>query len=245
MQYFTNNKRLALYSLVLLLAASHASWAATDGYTLQPYEAEYKVKVSILSGKMTTKLAATDEGYVATHRLDPQGLAKIIANGYVEETADFSISDGAVVSHHYLSINTLTNDTPRAELSFDQETHSITGVVDGVTVNEVADSEVHDRISIQYELMLDLIKGGSTKSYVLFDDDKYKTIEISNIGKKVIRVPAGEFTAIGIQHKTKGSSKVTTLWCVPELDFLPAIIEQHKDKKRKMRAELIQYTPKN
>jgi hypothetical protein len=38
-----------------------------------------------------------------------------------------------------------------------------------------------------------------------------------------------------------GSSRVTTLWCVPELEYLPVIIEQHRKGKLNLRAVLASY----
>ncbi|MDH3752084.1 MAG: hypothetical protein OEU40_15990, partial [Gammaproteobacteria bacterium] len=56
-------------------------------------------------------------------------------------------------------------------------------------------------------------------------------------------VPAGEYEAVGIQHQAEGSKRVTTLWCVEELDYLPVIIEQHRKGKLRVRAVLNKYTP--
>jgi hypothetical protein len=33
------------------------------------------------------------------------------------------------------------------------------------------------------------------------------------------------------------------LWCAPELDFLPVVIEQHRKGKLNFRASLTNYTP--
>ena len=48
---------------------------------------------------------------------------------------------------------------------------------------------------------------------------------------------------VGIEHQKEGSSRTTTLWCAPELDYLPVIIEQHRLGKLKFRATLTSYTP--
>lgn len=234
---------LARCAVLVCLAVPFPGTAADEGFALRPYSAEYKVKVSLLSGILSTRLDKSGTGYIATHRIDPQGMAKLLANGYIEESADFRIDDGTVVAQHYVSTNTIESDQPRASLAFDQGSRMVSGTVDGNPVEETAESEFHDRISIQYELMLDLIKGETGKTYLMFDDDEFKTLTITNIGSKEIDVPAGKFTAIGIQHQAVGSSRITTLWCVAELDFLPAIIEQHRKDKLKMRALLIRYTP--
>ena len=57
--------------------------------------------------------------------------------------------------------------------------------------------------------------------------EAYVRAQIWQFTPREIRVPAGEFTAVGVQHQAEGSSRVTTLWCVEELDFLPVLPRQH------------------
>jgi hypothetical protein len=77
---------------------------------------------------------------------------------------------------------------------------------------------------------------------VLFDIDEFKTLVVRNIGQRKVSTPAGDYTAVGIQHQAENSSRVTTLWCVEELGYLPVVIEQHRKGKLRMRAELSDYT---
>ncbi len=66
---------------------------------------------------------------------------------------------------------------------------------------------------------------------------------MKTVGNREVRTPAGKFEAVGIQHQAENSSRVTTLWCVPELGYLPAVIEQHRKGKLRMRAQLKKYSP--
>jgi len=77
----------------------------------------------------------------------------------------------------------------------------------------------------------------------MFEVDKLKKISVRSIGTKEVKVPAGKYTAIGIEHQAENSSRTTTLWCVEELDYLPVIIEQHRKGKLKVRATLKKYAP--
>jgi hypothetical protein len=101
----------------------------------------------------------------------------------------------------------------------------------------------HDSVSIQYELMHDLLNGEPDEQYVLFDVEKMRIANVSIGGEKKIKTKAGTFTAVGIQHQKEGSSRTTTLWCAKELDYLPVVIEQHRKGKLKFRATLVSYTP--
>jgi hypothetical protein len=77
----------------------------------------------------------------------------------------------------------------------------------------------------------------------LFDIDKLKVAFVSNIGEKPVKTKAGRYSAVGIQNQKEGSSRITTMWCVEELGYLPVIIEQHRKGKLKFRASLVSYTP--
>jgi hypothetical protein len=230
-------------SITLVIAFSLLSSIAFAENSLTPHAAVYKVKISVLSGKLSTRLQSTETGYEANHQIVPTGFAKIVANGSIEEISGFSASEDGVMPVRYFSNDTISKDKTRADIAFDWDTGAVSGTVNEAEVESVLDELAHDRVSIQYELMHDLMNGGASETYILFDVDRLKTLTVTNIGTRSIKVPAGRYEAVGIQHQAEGSSRVTTLWCVPELGYLPAIIEQHRKGKLRMRATLKKYKP--
>ena len=233
----------AKIAAALLLASVAAGNAALAESTLTPHAAEYKVKISVLSGKLSTRLETTEGGYSATHRIVPLGMARMFTKGTIEETSGFSTGPEGVLPATYESSDTLSRDKTQTRLSFDWSTGAVQGTVNDEPVEGMLEDLAHDRVSIQYELMYDLLNGGLSDTYILFDVDRLKTLNVKSIGQKEVKVPAGKYTALGIQHQAEGSSRVTTLWCVEELNYLPVIIEQHRKGKLKMRATLSRYTP--
>lgn len=213
--------------------------------SLTPHSAEYKVKISVLSGRLYTRLAATETGFEATHTIEPTGLARIMSGGSIEEMSGFDATDTGVLPRRYRSSDTLTRDKTQADVTFDWELGAIKGTINDSDYENVVDALAHDRVSIQYELMHDLLNGSTNSTYVLFDIDEFKQLNVSVIGQQQIKTPAGRFDAVGVQHQADGSSRVTTLWCVEELDFLPVLIEQHRKGKLKMRATLVEYRPES
>ncbi len=211
--------------------------------SLTPHSAEYKVKISVLSGRLRTQLRATDTGYEATHEIVPTGIARLFRKGSISETSRFAVTADGLLPTRYRSSDTLTRDKTRADFEFDWATGKATGTVNGEAVQAILDDVVHDRVSIQYELMRDMLNGGPSDQYILFDVDRLKTINVRIVGTKRVKVPAGRFDAIGIQHQAENSSRVTTLWCVEELGFLPVLIEQHRKGKLRLRASLRKYQP--
>ena len=228
---------------VWLLATLCVSMPATAQPSLTQHSAEYRVKISVLGGRLNTELRRTETGYVATHVIRATGLSKLVARGTISETSWFDAADDGVRPTNYRSEDTLSSEETRTEVSFNWETGEAKGTVNGANVVSQLDDLAHDRVSIQYELMHDLLNDGPSGQYTLFDVDELKAVNVRNIGRKSVKVPAGRFEAIGIQQQSENSSRTITLWCVEELDYLPVIIEQHRRGKLRVRAVLEKYQP--
>jgi hypothetical protein len=224
---------LPIALICLPLLATGAAPVLTE-QTLTPYSAEYKVKISVLSGRLTTELRPLADGYEAIHVIEPQGLASMLKDGEISERSRFSAYDDGIRASWYRSEDSLSSDATRAEVTFDWSASELSGTVNDEDIRIMLDGVVHDRVAIQYQLMHD-------ERYVLFDIDEFKTLIVRNVGERNVSTPAGEFRAVGIQHQAENSSRVTTLWCVEELGYLPVLIEQHRKGKLRMRAELSTY----
>ncbi len=232
-------------SRVLLAITSMACLgvSAFAGSSLTPHTAEYKIRISVLGGKLNTQFQTTETGYIAESVISATGMSRLFAGGSIREKSWFSEGDGSIQPNQYRSADTLSSDHQLVDLDFNWTSHEITGLINGEDFHAVLDGEVHDRVSLQYGLMYDLLNGGERSEYFLQDAGELKTLSISNVGTKSVEVPFGRFDALGIQHQRVGSSRVTTLWCVEELGYLPVIIEQHRKGKLRLRAVLTKYAP--
>jgi len=234
--------KISLSLLLAVLASALLAVPAAGAGQLTPHTAQYKVKISILSGRLNTELRATEEGYVATHRIKPTGVSRMLASGTIKVTSEFTTAPDGVRPVSFHEIDTIGDD-PETDIRFDWSTNIASGTVGADPVRLQLDGISHDNVSIQYELMHDLINGEPSQTYVLFDVDKMRVANVRNIGTRSIKTNAGSYEAVGIQHQKEGSSRTTTLWCAPELDYLPVIIEQHRKGKLKFRATLTSYSP--
>ncbi|MDH4055689.1 MAG: DUF3108 domain-containing protein [Gammaproteobacteria bacterium] len=232
--------RLARWAFAALLAL--LSIPALAEVTLVPHTAQYDVKISIVSGVLNTELRRTAGGYLAHHVVRATGMSKLLTNGSMDVTSEFSSSDGELKPIRFHAIDTIKND-PDVDLRFDWSTNEVSGTIGEENVTQKLDGVVHDSVSIQYRLMSDLLNGGANDRYTLFDIEKLRVADVTNTGTKKVKTKAGTFVAVGIQHQKEGSSRTTTLWCVEELGYLPVIIEQHRAGKLKFRATLERYTP--
>jgi hypothetical protein len=233
--------KLCGFAIIAAIALT-ASQACAEA-ALTPHKAQYKVKISVLGGQLNTQLSTTPDGYVATHSIKATGMARMFARGEINESSRFGTVPTGIRPEQFESNDTLTRDKIRASIQFDWAAGTASGTVNDEVFYSAMDDLAYDRVSIQYELMSDLMNGKPSKNYILFDIDELKTIEVRNIGTRTVSVPAGEYEAIGLQHQSVGSKRITTMWCVQELDYLPVIIEQHRKGDLKMRAILISYSP--
>jgi len=231
-----------LTGLSVLLTGSIFTSAQAD-VLLTPHIAEYKVKVYVLSGKLHTEVRLTEDGYSVESILRAAGIASMFVRGDVVERATFQIAEDGVRPLRYESADKISSEDKFMMFDFDWSQATVSGTINNEPVALPLEGQVHDRVSIQYELMLDLINGRENSTYSLLDDDELKVLEITNIGRKTVKVPHGSYEAVGIQHRKEGSDRITTLWCAEALDYLPVLIEQHRDGKRALKAVLKEYTP--
>ncbi len=234
--------RLKIRSITMLAVVLLTPYAVADT-PLTPHQAQYKVKISVLSGQLNTELSTTPEGYVATHSIKATGMARMFAGGEITESSAFDRVSTGIRPEKFETNDTLTRDKVRASIQFDWVAGTASGTVNDKDFRSAMDDIAYDRVSIQYELMSDLINGEPAKSYLMLDVDELKLIEVRHVGTRTVKVPAGEYEAIGLQHQSQGSKRVTTMWCVQELGYLPVIIEQHRKGKLTMRAVLSSYSP--
>ena len=228
-----------LTTLVFLLAAAPLFGETT----LTPHSATYKVKISVLGGELKTKLEPTATGFEATHVIRATGMSRMLARGSIAETSRFDTAVDGVKPVVYSSNDTLTRDKTNATITFDWGVGEARGTVNGEEVVSVIDGLAHDRVSIQYEVMHDLLNGAASDKYLMFEIDRLRPVNIEVVGEKVVDVPAGKFEVIGIRHQAEGSKRATTLWCARELGYLPVVIEQHRKQKLRVRAVLTEYEP--
>ena len=216
-------------------------YPATAESPLSPFVATYRVKVSGLRGEMRVSLAHADQNYVAKSIIAPRGLARLFVHGTIEEQARFTISDGSLEPHHFDSVDSIARDDKVISMDFDYDGRRATGTRNGEHFELAIESTAFDRVSLQYALMLALMRDVELDTFVMFDNGKSKSLSITDLGPEMTKVPYGQLAIQKIQHAELSSDRVTTLWCAESLHFLPVRIEQRKRGRLSVRAELIDY----
>ncbi|MDJ0940462.1 MAG: DUF3108 domain-containing protein [Woeseiaceae bacterium] len=231
------------FALLLGAAVWLGAPAALADAALTPHSAEYKVKISVLSGRLNTRLAVTDEGYEATYHVEPKGLAAVFTSGEIRTVSAFTETERGLLPIHHVTADSISKKKIQADLDFDWATDTVTGTLNGKAVEIPLDGVVHDFVTLQYVIGRDLQNGGVRDTYIMFEPDELKVLNVTSVGDDVVKVPAGRFEVIGIRHQGEGSSRSTTFWFARELGYLPVVIERHRKGKLQMRAELREYRP--
>jgi hypothetical protein len=62
------------------------------------------------------------------------------------------------------------------------------------------------------------------------------------LGEEQLEGPAGPLDTLIFEHQREGSTRATTFWLAPSMDYLAVQIQQRKDgKKPHLRAQLKEY----
>ena len=210
---------------------------------LEPHSAEYKIKISVLGGKLNTQFERTADGYMAQSHIRATGMSRIIAHGEIREQSWFVEAENGIRPSRYLSSDSLSKRGTDVDLSFNWDSSMVTGTIGGEDFETAIEGLLQDRVSLQYALMHDLMNGDYSDTYLLQDAEELKVLSVKSLGTKSVKVPFGQFDAIGLQHRAGTSSRVTTLWFAEELGYLPVMIEQHRKGKLQVRAVLTEYVP--
>ncbi|MDE0743442.1 MAG: DUF3108 domain-containing protein [Woeseiaceae bacterium] len=209
---------------------------------LKPHEANYDVSIKGFTGELKTSLRNTDAfKYHAEDKIKTTGLAGIFLKGAVISTAEFFIQNDKLKPHHFYSKDTISKEKKELTLNFDWTLNQVSIKENDLDSAMPINDSIKDRITLKYALMTDLINNRLSSQYSLYEGDKIKKIETTNLGFKIITLDHGEYRAVGIRNQALGSSKLSILWCAEELGFLPVLIEQYRNNKLWMSASLISY----
>ncbi len=77
--------------LITALIVVFAAGQVAAETTLTPHTAQYKVRISVVSGQLNTELRKTADGYVANHVIKPTGISRIITRGTMNVTSTFPV----------------------------------------------------------------------------------------------------------------------------------------------------------
>jgi len=128
--------------------------------------------------------------------------------------------------------------TRTAELTFDWETSTVVNNVDDSRWEMAIPAGTLDKLSTQLGIMRELQNGVTEKTFDVADGGKLKQYAFQTIGTEMLEVPAGNFETVKLKRVGGSAQKLTTIWCAPELHYLPVRILQRNEDQSEYRREL-------
>ena len=185
-------------------------------------------------------LEHTENGLSMTQSTRPAGLASLLRDDKLDVRSDMIVDNGQIllVSYDYIH----TGDDKDRDVRFrikwqadggQQPVGTASGVYEGKPVHITVENPVWDPLSIQVPIMLDANKNLPPHKHGLFMKGEFKNYLFENHGEQTISLNDQEYTAVKIGGRETERDRAMYVWLIPELHYVPAIIEQWKEGKLK------------
>jgi hypothetical protein len=219
-------KKLAILGMLPLglCAAEHAPAAAQDvpPLTVQPFTAVYQLEWhGLIAGYSTVTLSEPTPGtyeYSTVHHA--RGIFRLAFPGAISEQSTFTLVGGRVEPLSYEEHNGSRADQ-NVSLAFDWQAGRARGTAVGKAVDQPLPPGTQDPMSVQVELMRDLIAGDAPTHFMLFDRDSAKQFQYTRERTETLDTSMGRFDTVIYRSDRPDSDRVMRLWLAPSLGYLP------------------------
>ena len=264
---FFQARFFALFMAIMLCcSAINSTMAAAlnkgkqEKIQLQSFVATYVVSAMGLEGiavtnSLTIHSAEQGQKYHFKSHSKPIGLLALKKDETRKEQSEGLIINGIIQPGHYSYVQTRNGSTLRnIELNFDWQKKQVSNHhkhKNSKWLMPIPD-EALDKLSYQLSLMLILgdltnekhsAKEIANKQFSLSiaDGGKLKHYNFTLLGEEQITIETGSYQAIKVRHQRNNKDRVITLWCVPELNYLPVKIIQDESGKPQFISTLTSY----
>ncbi len=218
---------------------------------LKPFVATYLITAMGLEGINVTNSLSVDQSndtgqaYHFKSYSMPIGLLAFKKDETRDEQSKGLIKNGRIQPQNYNYLQIRNNKTRRnVELKFNWEAQEVTNhhVHKNSKWSMPVPHHTVDKLSYQLSLMLKLAnKPDKHFSIPVADGGKLKQYQFEIIAEERVYTSLGSYRALKIQHKRYKKDKTITLWCTPELNYLPVKIIQEETGKPTFISTLISY----
>jgi len=233
------NELATLTLLPLAWCAAAAGRSATpppQPLGVQPFTAVYQLEWhGITAGYSTVTLSRGTSGtyeYSSVNRA--RGIVRLVFPDAITERSTFRVIGGHVEPLTYHEENPGKNQN--VSLAFDWVAGRAKGVAMGKSVDKPVEPGTQDPLSVQVELMRDLLAGEAPARFLLFDHDQAKEYQYTREGTQSVQTPLGRFDTIIYRSDRPDSDRVMRLWLAPSLGYLP--VQAVRRRKGKVEFEL-------
>jgi hypothetical protein len=222
------NQRLAVLCALLACGAGVPAGAEVPLYTAN-YLVEYKGR-EMGASEFSVARGSEHDAFSFSSNTKLKGLvARLVSPRPVIEHSEFTMVAGQIRPRRFRYEDGSRKGEDNYIADFDWSAAQVT--INGQSGPRTfpLTPGVLDRGSMQVALMNDAAAGRLPGPYVLADDDSLNTYEFTAEENAQVETALGTFTAQRLRQQRRGSSRHTILWLVPELRYLPVLIEQYRD----------------
>jgi hypothetical protein len=220
---------LALSSLGMpALGATAAS--APAGAGVQPFIAHYQADWKGISvGTSDIQLAPGGEPghFLYTWTITARGIFRLAYHDGLVQKSWLNVIDNHVRPAKYFG----KEGSSSVEFNFDWEKMRATGLSENKPVDIKLQEGTQDVMSIQVEVMLDLMNGNLPKTFQIIDKDQLKEFNYAQEGSAKIRTEIGELDTVIVTSQRTGNNRILRMWFAPSLGFVPVQAERSRDGK--------------
>ena len=210
-------KSLAAAWLLCALPAARAADA------MQPFVARYSVSWhGITAGTSTLTLQdAADGTFSYSSDIQASGVFGLVFPEALVQSSTFTLRDGRVSPTRYREGGMARDHSQDVALSFDWNTHEVSGTAGKKTVAAPFPDGVLDPMAVQIELMRELRQGQAPTRFTLWDKDEAKEYRYTRERTETLDTPLGKLDTVVYRSDRPDSDRATRLWLSPRLGWLP------------------------
>jgi hypothetical protein len=218
----------ALCALSLLLVT--VCIAHPEDGVLAPFSAHYLADwkgISVGTSDITLKPDSTPGHYIYTWTITARGIFRIAYSDDLVQTSWLSVHDDAARPEKYRG----KEGSKTVELDFDWNAMHAAGVSETKPVDIKLKPGTQDVMSIQVQVMLDLMRDNLPKVFHIIDKDQLKDFDYTNEGPAKIKTAIGELDTIVVTSQRAGNNRILRMWFAPSLGYAPVQAERSRDGK--------------
>lgn len=204
---------------------------AVAGPTAADFPESFKASYSLFSrgariASMQRVLSRGHDGdFVFRSETRAAGLIALLRRDHIVEQSTWIFADGFFRPLQYLYERSGGGRQRSVSVRFDWDLHRIVNTINGESWRMPAEPNVMDKLLYQFAVMVDLQSGRTPLTYTVADGGKIKVYNFERLGAETIKTPLGQLDTIKLSRHKQDSQQQTTLWCAPELHYLPVRVE--------------------
>ncbi|WP_334079183.1 DUF3108 domain-containing protein [Microbulbifer sp. M83] len=206
--------------LVLFLVFSCLALAAS-AQGLEPFSATYSASYNGIKVEARRELSGAGDNWRLDFRAD-----SFLAD--IREHSRFSLADASITPRHYEYRRTGLGRNRHTSLNF--ENGRVVNVSKPDRTLENVPKDIHDKISYQLQLALDVAAGKEDLVYQVADGKRVRTYRFAVAGTEKLQTPLGPVDTVKVERvREEGADRTTYIWFAPEWNHALVKLMQEED----------------